>query len=63
MNIKYAFLIGACIVVAFVLWSVFDTVCKPCIIPPDAPDNAVCPSVCYPEPRWTSWFRDYANLF
>ena len=51
------------VVVAFILWSMFDMTCKPCIIPPDAPDNYVCASVCRLEPRWVDWFRSFSNLF
>jgi len=57
MNKKYIALIIVIAFVLFVLWSIFDTTCKPCIIPPDAPENAACTMSCKPEPRWVSWFR------
>jgi hypothetical protein len=43
--------------VGFVAWSMFDLVCRPCIIPPDAPPNLACPDSCDLEPRWYSWLR------
>jgi len=39
-------------ILGFIVWSITDMVCRPCIIPPDAPENYACPSVCIPEPRW-----------
>ena len=50
-------------IVGFVIWTLIDMVCKPCIIPPDAPANYYCSSICKLEPRWVSWFRDFTNLF
>ena len=57
----FVFLIGA--TVAFVIWSMADRTCRPCIIPPDALDNYYCTSVCKLEPRWVDWFRSFTNLF
>lgn len=57
MKTRLVMIIFAVVIVGFVMWSVFDTVCKPCTIPPDAPDNFACPDVCHPESRWYSWFR------
>lgn len=57
MKTKLIILIVAISISAFVIWSLTDAVCKPCIIPSDAPENYACPSVCIPEPRWYSWFR------
>ena len=37
--------------IGFVLWSLTDTVCRPCVIPLDVPDNYACATVCHPEPR------------
>ncbi len=45
------------VMVGFVIWSLFDMTCKPCIIPPDAPENYACATMCSPEPRWYSWLR------
>lgn len=44
-------------IVAFILWTLFDTTCIPCIIPPGAPDNYGCTLMCTPEPRWVGWLR------
>ena len=57
MKTKYILLISALSFIGFVIWSLADTVCRPCIIPPDAPDNYYCATVCYLEPQWYSWFR------
>jgi len=57
MNIRYIMLIVVLSFIGFVIWSLTDTVCRPCIIPPDAPDNYACVTSCIPEPRWYSWFR------
>ena len=45
------------VIAGFVIRSLFDMTCKPCIIPPDAPDNYYCTSSCNLEPRWYSWLR------
>ncbi|KER05301.1 hypothetical protein AAA799E16_02063 [Marine Group I thaumarchaeote SCGC AAA799-E16] len=50
-------IIAVIAVAIFVIWSSTDTVCKPCIITPDAPENFACPTSCTPEPRWYDWFR------
>lgn len=58
MKTSYKILIIIAIAISgFIVWSLFDMVCKPCIIPPDAPENYVCPTVCDLEPRWYSWLR------
>ena len=57
MKTRYIVLIVALSFTGFVLWSLTDTVCRPFIIPLDAPDNYACATVCHPEPRWYSWFR------
>ena len=57
MKTRYIMLIVILSFTGFALWSLTDTVCRPCIIPPDAPDNYACATVCHPEPRWYSWFR------
>jgi hypothetical protein len=44
-------------IAGFIVWSLADMTCKPCIIPPDAPENFACPSSCDPEPRWYGWLR------
>jgi len=44
-------------IAGFSIWSFTDTVCKLCIIPPDAPENYYCDTACHPEPRWYEWFR------
>jgi len=62
MKTRYVVLIIAVSITAFILWSLTDMVCKPCIIPPDS-SNYACPSVCNLEPRWISWFRDFTNMF
>ncbi len=57
MKTRYIVLIVMMILVGFIIWSVADTVCKPCIKPPDAPENYYCILICTPEPRWYGWFR------
>lgn len=57
MKTRFILIIIIITISVFVIWSLTDTVCKPCIIPLDAPENYACPSVCIPEPRWYSWFR------
>lgn len=57
MKTSLLIIIVTAVIIGFVMWSVSDTICKPCFIPPDAPDNYACPSMCTPEPRWYSWFR------
>jgi hypothetical protein len=57
MKTRLLIIIVAVVIAVFVIWSASDTVCKPCIIPSDAPDNYVCATVCHPEPRWYSWIR------
>jgi len=63
MKIQYKIFIMIGGIVAFILWSMFDMTCKPCIIPPNAPDNYLCADVCRLEPRWVDWFRNFSNLF
>ncbi|MCV0410159.1 hypothetical protein [Nitrosopumilus sp.] len=62
---KYRHIIFALIgtIVSFAIWSMADMTCKPCIIPPDAPENYVCTSICKLEPRWVDWFRSFTNAF
>lgn len=57
MKTRLLIIIVAIVIAGFAIWSVSDTVCKPCIIPPDSSENYACPTVCNPEPRWYSWFR------
>ena len=57
MKTRPLIIIVTVVIVGFVMWSVSDTVCKPCIIPSNAPDNFACSSACTPEPKWYSWFR------
>jgi hypothetical protein len=57
MKTKLILIIIATAISIFIVWSLMDVVCKPCIIPPNAPENYVCPDVCIPEPRWYSWLR------
>lgn len=35
------------VIIGFVIWSLVDTVCKPCTAP-----SGVCTLMCTPEPRW-----------
>ncbi|MFB5608399.1 MAG: hypothetical protein ACE5RG_09915 [Candidatus Nitrosomaritimum yanchengensis] len=63
MKTRYKIFIVIGGIAAFVVWSMLDLTCKPCIVPPDAPDNYYCASVCRLEPRWVDWFRGFSNMF
>lgn len=57
MKTKFIVLIVTIAISGFIVWSLVDIVCKPCIIPPGQEGNYFCATVCIPEPRWYSWFR------
>ena len=58
MKTRLLIIIGIAILSGFIIWSLADMQCKPCIIPSDVdPNQWACPSMCTPEPRWYSWFR------
>ena len=56
MKARTIMMIVIAVFAGFVIWSMTDTVCKPCAIPSDVTDY-YCPSICVPEPRWQSWMR------
>ena len=58
MKTRLLIIIGIVTISGFIVWTLADMGCKPCIIPPDAdPNYWACPSKCIPEPKWYSWFR------
>jgi len=57
MKNKLLIIIAIIAIIVFILWSLIDTTCIPCIMPPDAPENYACTMNCKPEPRWVGWLR------